>query len=408
MKTALAVVGLGLGDEGKGVTVDRLAASLKPDLVVRFNGGYQAAHHVQPSAGAAVHCFSQFCSGTLAGVKGHLSRYVAVEPVAMRNEATSLHLNCGLVNPYEMLTVDPFALVVTPYHRWMNQQEEMDRGDDRHGSCGLGIWEAVSHQRAHPDEAIQICHLKSGLVNLVMDRLERIHTRLSKERGLCYPRSSTRIDRAWAQHWIDCAVPIHIDMDERVLDAADSVIFEGAQGVLLDENYGFHPHTSASTTTFVNAEKLNVDYYGCKEFRRIGVVRSHMTRHGAGPLPTEDPTWPLPMGEQNAASEWQGAFRIGAFDEVLLRYALDVCGGVDELVVTHTDYPQIQMVDDPCTLGIPKGIQEQERLTEFVSSLAKARHVRRVVSPGQLLSHLSRYAPIRMSGHGPARENWSS
>lgn len=394
----MAVVGLGFGDEGKGVTVDRMCVSEKPDLVVRFNGGYQAAHHVQPIAGGPVHCFSQFCSGTLAGVPGHLSRYVAIEPVAMRNEAMMLQ-GFGITDPYSMLTADTFALVVTPYHRWMNQQDEAARGDQRHGSCGLGIWEAVSHQRAHPDEAIQLAHLKSQDKNLVWHRMEKIRSRLEDERGLVAPKGYA-ITRRWVDHWIDCARPIRAAMDEAVIGMADSVIYEGAQGVLLDENFGFHPHTSASTSTFANAIAL-----AGPGLRKIGVVRSHMTRHGAGPMPTEDPSMPLPVGECNATGEWQGRFRIGAFDEALFRYALDVCYGVDEIVVTHLDYPEIRVANGPWTLGLPKDLAGQETLTRLVSSrtFSGAGSLCIPCSAKELVERLRGYAEVREGGHGSAR-----
>lgn len=409
MKRAQAVVGLGFGDEGKGVTVDRLCALEKPDLVVRFNGGYQAAHYVQPSTDGPVHCFSQFCAGTLAGVPGHLSRYVAVEPVALRNEAKALQENHGVTNPYEMLTVDPFALVVTPWHRFMNQQEEAARGVHRHGSCGLGIWEAVSHQRAHPDEAICVAHLKSGLIELIWDRLERIRRRLEQERGLDTRRLPTPypIDLVWTQRWMECALPMRVEMDEYALSRADAVVFEGAQGVLLDEHYGFHPHTSASTSTFAQAQSL-AQAAGCREFTKIGVMRSHLTRHGAGPLPTEDPSLPMPRAEANGDGPWQGAFRVGAFDEVLLRYALDVCGGVDALVVTHLDYPQIRVVDAPCTLGLPKTIEDQEHTTALLGSSMFSHESRPPVdvSDKELVRRLHKYADVRMGGYGPTRTEY--
>lgn len=101
-------------------------------------------------------------------------------------------------------------------------------------------------------------------------------------------------------------------------------MFEGAQGVLLDEWHGFHPYTTWSTTTFGNAETLLAE--AAMTATRLGVVRCYLTRHGPGPLVTEDPTLELP-DPHNGRNEWQGAFRVGHFDAVALRYAIEVAGG---------------------------------------------------------------------------------
>jgi adenylosuccinate synthase len=113
----------------------------------------------------------------------------------------------------------------------------------------------------------------------------------------------------------------------------DTVIFEGSQGVLLDEVHGYAPHNTWSDCTFGNADKLLV---GIKcETTRIGVTRTYMTRHGTGPFPTEDPSimWP----DHNKEGEWQGAFRQGVIDIELLRYAIEKIGKLDGLAVTHLD-----------------------------------------------------------------------
>jgi adenylosuccinate synthase len=116
------------------------------------------------------------------------------------------------------------------------------------------------------------------------------------------------------------------------------VVFEGAQGVLLDEWHGFHPYTTWSTTTPAWADKLLAGAGMAGEALRLGVVRTYTTRHGAGPLVTEDAdlTAALPDAH-NGTGRWQGAFRVGHFDAVAHRYAVDVAGGVDAIALTHLD-----------------------------------------------------------------------
>ena len=115
---------------------------------------------------------------------------------------------------------------------------------------------------------------------------------------------------------------------------AGPVVFEGAQGVLLDEWRGFHPYTTWSTTTFANAETLLAE--AGQTAVRLGVVRSYLTRHGPGPFVTEDSTREFPE-PHNRYGAWQGAFRIGHPDAVALQYAVEVAGGVDVVALTHLD-----------------------------------------------------------------------
>lgn len=315
MNEHVAVVDLGYGDAGKGTVVDALCASAPVRAVLRFNGGAQAAHNVVTEDGRQ-HTFAQFGSGTLRGVPTHLTRFVVVDPLALAAEAAALG------NPFELLTVDGDALLATPWHRAANRRRERQRGGDRHGSCGMGVGETMAYALSHADAP------------RVSDTLSR--TRLS--------RRLAALEAALGP----AGVPLDDVVDTflafgrtvRIVDGSHSdrllregpCVFEGAQGVLLDEWRGWHPHTTWSTTTFANVSSL------CGSFRRLGVVRTYTTRHGAGPFVTEDPALDLPEGH-NATGEWQGAFRVGHFDAVAHSYAVEVAGGVDGLAVTHLDVP---------------------------------------------------------------------
>jgi len=154
-------------------------------------------------------------------------------------------------------------------------------------------------------------------------------------------------------------------------------VFEGAQGVLLDEWRGFHPYTTWSTTTFANAETLLAEALLAEAGEtalRLGVVRCYLTRHGPGPFVTEDPTLELPE-PHNRRGAWQGAFRVGHQDAVALRYAVEVTGGVDAVALTHLDtaarHPlrlcRSYQVDGQrltrITPGPPRDLRWQEQLT---------------------------------------------
>ncbi len=124
---------------------------------------------------------------------------------------------------------------------------------------------------------------------------------------------------------------------QRWLHQAETVIFEGAQGVLLDKDAGFHPFTTWSRCTADNAYDLIQEMASDSSVFQIGVMRSYAVRHGPGPLPTETDFLTSIVSEHNRYNEWQGAVRYGWFDAVLARYALDVTGRIDALVVTHLD-----------------------------------------------------------------------
>jgi adenylosuccinate synthase len=123
-----------------------------------------------------------------------------------------------------------------------------------------------------------------------------------------------------------------------IMQQPGAAIFEGAQGALLDEWHGFHPHTTWSTTTLENADLLlaEVGYTGTQT--RIGITRAYATRHGAGPLITEDTALTRALPDPcNGYGIWQGGFRVGWLDLVMLRYALEVVGPLDYLAVTCLD-----------------------------------------------------------------------
>ena len=114
------------------------------------------------------------------------------------------------------------------------------------------------------------------------------------------------------------------------------MIFEGAQGVLLDQNHGFHPHTTWSDCTPSGALEL-LEGIDCP-IRRLAVTRAYSVRHGPGPFPTHLPAMDRDLDEpHNDDRGWQGAFRRGALDLVALRYGLAAAGGADGLAISFLD-----------------------------------------------------------------------
>jgi len=360
------VVDLGFGDAGKGTVVDWLASPAAaavgladpPVAVVRFNGGAQAGHNVVAPDGRH-HTFAQFGSATLHGIPTVLSRYMLVQPIALAAEATGLR-RLGVPDPFGLLSVDIDALLTTPYHAAVNRALERSRGNAAHGSCGMGIGETVAYALAHPGDApcVGDCIDRS----LLKRRLEWLRDWADARLAELSPagvvrRLPTASDLADAYGSFASRVNFSDSAALGRLARSGRLIFEGAQGVLLDESYGFHPHTTWSRTTFANALELlgstGVDVDDQRQALRIGVSRTYATRHGAGPFVTEDSRLrPLLQEPHNGTDHWQGAFRVGHLDLVGLRYAVDCCGGIDALAMTHLDRAEALAQTNPGELRV--------------------------------------------------------
>jgi adenylosuccinate synthase len=343
------VVGLAYGDCGKGSLVDYLTRSSGASTIVRFSGGPQAGHNVVTSDGRH-HTFSQFGSGTFAGANTLLSRFMLIEPYAMINEARHLHaIGCGKV--WDRLFIDHRCIVITPVHQAANRLRELARGEFAHGTCGQGVGEAVEDDLQLPGRTLRAGEM--GDTNLTREKLhEAARLKAALLRSLVSqlgddPRAQRDIQTIQQPDWIDVAVDVYRDVARaaRMLSSDEScalirkggIVFEGAQGVLLDQDIGFHPHTTWSRTTPNNAIELLAEAEVKHSPRTIGVLRCYATRHGIGPLVSEESARrdQLPELHNNDRGR-QGTFRVGVFDAVAARYALQHAA-VDSIALTHTD-----------------------------------------------------------------------
>lgn len=343
---AFVIADLGFGDAGKGLLTDFLVRRTGARMVVRYNGGAQAGHNVVTPEGRH-HTFAQFGAGTLVpGTRTFLSRNVVVHPAALLREEAHLRA-LGVTDAFERLRISGGALAITPYHQALNRLRELARGAARHGSCGAGVGETVTHDRALPDDAIRVRELgdAAGLRRKLARIREYACEEVRRFDSVALAQAEARPELAllesidMPQQWIDEVrfVATVVD-DDRWWANEDAVIFEGAQGVLLDEWHGFHPHTTWSTCTTAPATTLLSDVAPDADVCRIGVLRTYAVRHGAGPLPTESSDVDGTPPDHNTFNAWQGAVRRGWFDGVLARYALEADGNIDVLAVTHLDW----------------------------------------------------------------------
>lgn len=295
------VIGANYGDEGKGLVTDYLST---PDtLVVRFNGGAQAGHTVVEPGGWR-HVFHHVGSGTFRGARTLLSRFFILNPFIFVKETDAL----GDTPP---IYVDPRAPVTTPYDMLLNQAVERLRGSARHGSCGLGINETVTR---HQSLWLSYSHLfKERDLRKRLQQIERDWLPVrARALGVDVPMVDPWLLDAYIQacHTLVDRTTVCLDAEE-IAHYMGPILFEGAQGLLLDEVRGQFPHVTRSRTGLTNVALLTqepVDVYY--------VTRAYLTRHGAGPLPGE--TTGHPYGwtgpETNVSGEWQGDFRYAPLD----------------------------------------------------------------------------------------------
>ena len=337
MNTYFLVVGLGYGDEGKGRIVAELTRALASDLTVRYNGGPQAGHNVVMPDGRH-HTFSQFGCGTFSGARTFLSKHVMIAPGDAIVEAEVLRIKSGFAGALSRTWVDERARVITPYHVLVNRFTEQQRGVGRHGSCGKGVGAAVEFYMHHPELTIRAGDLRDR--RACHDKLWNIRNAYSKAIPT-HVLDDVLLDLT-LKHYEEYANCVHIITPEQssvLLHSAACPIFEGAQGVLLDEQYGFAPYNTWSNTTLGNAYQILREFSISQEIKTLGVIRPYATRHGPGPFPTgNDGLTYLFPDQHNGWNQWQRNFRVGWFDVPAIRYGLRCLGTqLDGLALTHED-----------------------------------------------------------------------
>jgi adenylosuccinate synthase len=314
VREARAVIGAGYGDEGKGLMVDALAAATPGAVVVRSNGGAQAGHTVTLEDGRR-HVFHHLGAGALAGAATHLSRFFVSCPMVFEAERQAV---AGLGGEGRV-EADPRGLVTTPWDILVNQAMEARRGAGRHGSCGMGFGETIERGL---DESFTLTVADLSAPGL-KQRLEAI-----RDRWLPRRLAALRLDldvretaiahdpRILAVFMDDCRA-----FAEQVRPRPDrdlhgrAVIFEGAQGLMLDQAIGAMPHVTRSHTGLANISVIAAEA-GIERLRVAYVTRAYATRHGAGPLDgARDLGGAFDIVDAtNMPNPWQGALRHAPLD----------------------------------------------------------------------------------------------
>jgi len=330
----VAVVGAQWGDEGKGKIVDWL--SERADVVVRFQGGHNAGHTLV--IGNVEYKLSLLPSGVVRpGKLSIIGNGVVVDPWALVAEIETMREKGLDISPRNLRLADNAALIL-PSHGALDRAREERRGEQKIGTTGRGIGPAYEDKVGR--RAIRVCDLadRKALEWRVDDVLLHHNALL---RGLGEPE----VDRAEliaalnavAPHVLPYAGPVW-----RLLDDARSegkrILFEGAQGAMLDVDHGTYPFVTSSNTLAAQAATGSGIAPGALGYV-LGITKAYTTRVGSGPFPTE-----LKDAVGEKLGERGREFgvvtgrkrRCGWFDAVAVRQAVKAAG-IDGIALTKLD-----------------------------------------------------------------------
>ena len=324
MKEIIVVIGKNFGDEGKGQTVNDLCRTGNA-LVVRHNGGAQAGHTVEEGDFRFV--FHQLGSGSYRGCPTFWARSFLPDLLKLGEEMEAL----AAFSPITHVHASPDCACTTVYDVLLNSLTETLRGSQKHGSCGMGIFEAVLRGRKEPFR-LTLGELMDRDAPYLLQRLHRIREQYAKPRlenlRRQFPEQFGRKEIiGWADlicddqvlfnatgiMWDNLRKYVIPNNFSRLAAQYDRIIFESAQGLMLDwENEEYSPHLTASHTGLKNVAALLQELPRPYSLDVIYVTRAYVTRHGAGRLDHECPGAeinPQIRDATNVPNPWQDALR---------------------------------------------------------------------------------------------------
>jgi len=342
---SIVVVGAQWGDEGKGKVVDYLAGSF--DYIARCAGGHNAGHTVIFDGHRFVLQLIP-CGILRPGRQAIIGSGVVVDPQALVAELDTL-AKAG-IDVNGRLHLSKRAHLIFPYHRQMEKAAEAARGAGKIGTTSRGIGPAYEDKMAR--HGLRVAELMEPA--LFREKLERV---TQEKNAVCEAAYGTKLDMTGvADQYLAYAErlrPYAADTSELVnaaLDAGRSVLFEGAQGTMLDIDFGTYPFVTSSNATSGGA-CIGLGVGPMRINGVVGVTKAYTTRVGSGPFPTEMPD--LEAKEVRDRGNEYGAVtgrprRCGWLDLFVLRYA-KMINGISSLVVTKLDVFDTQREIQICT-----------------------------------------------------------
>jgi adenylosuccinate synthase len=357
----VTVIGAQWGDEGKGKIVDWLAS--RADAVVRFQGGHNAGHTLV--VGNTTYKLSLLPSGIVTGTLSIIGNGVVLDPWALKAEIEKLEGQGVTINPDNFAIADNCPLIL-PIHRDLDALRETAAGAGKIGTTGRGIGPAYEDKVGR--RAIRVCDLAHlDELEPQLDRVCAHHDALRA--GFDEPpvdRERLLSDlRAIAPFVLQYAQPVWKRL-KKVRKAGAKILFEGAQGVLLDVDHGTYPFVTSSNTVSGTAAAGSGLGPGATGFV-LGIVKAYTTRVGSGPFPTElDDDTGQKLGERGHefGTVTGRKRRCGWFDAVLVRQSCAISG------VTGIALTKLDVLDGFDTVKICTGYRLHGKILDYLPSHA--------------------------------------
>jgi adenylosuccinate synthase len=415
----VTVVGAQWGDEGKGKLVDWLSA--RADVVVRFQGGHNAGHTLV--VGNQVYKLSLLPSGVVQGKLSVIGNGVVVDPWALLAEIDRVRAQGVTITPDVLALADNAALIL-PLHGELDIAREAE-SIHKIGTTGRGIGPAYEDKVGR--RAIRVADLSDReALEAKIDRLLAHHAPLRRGLGLSEARPDEILAalEAVAPKILPYAKPAWKLLDEAV-KGGQRVLFEGAQGALLDVDHGTYPYVTSSNT--VAGQAAAGSGLGPKGPGYVlGILKAYTTRVGEGPFPTElfDEVG-RHLGEvgQEVGTVTGRARRCGWFDAVLARQSVAI-NGIDGIALTKLDVldglPTLRIcvgydADGERLDHLPAGLKAQSRIRPLYEEIEGWRGSTRGARsfrdlPAEAVKYVRRIeeligAPVALLGTSPERDD---
>lgn len=304
---AIAVIGANFGDEGKGITTARLSKDLNNAINIRYNSGCGAGHTVETRDGFR-HVFGHIGSAAVNNIPTFLSEYFVSCPHLFKKEYEELKQKIQIPDIY----VHPESQVTLNWDILLNQEKERQRGSCRLGSTGVGLHETIVRGN---EVKIYAKDLQS-ITEKELKQLRDTYYTPKLEHITFYPGVLTSDDFITKQiESFRYFKENTILFNTTYLKRFDTLVFEGAQGLLLDEDHEWFPYVTHSKTGMCNIQKI-LNEVPVDNLEINYVTRCYLTRHGPGPFPTEADIskYITVLDETNKFNEFQRNLRIGHID----------------------------------------------------------------------------------------------
>jgi adenylosuccinate synthase len=417
---AVVVVGAQWGDEGKGKIVDWL--SHRADVIVRFQGGHNAGHTLV--VGDKTYKLALLPSGLVQGKLSVIGNGVVVDPWHLAEEIEKLRGQGVTITPDRLILADNACLIL-PLHKDLDKARESAAGDSKIGTTGRGIGPAYEDKVGR--RAIRVADLADpAALDWKIERLLAHHNAL--RRGLDLPE----VDVALLKKQLLDVAPGTLAYARpawRVLEEArinrKRILFEGAQGSLLDVDHGTYPYVTSSNVVAGQAAAGSGMGPGAISYV-LGLVKAYTTRVGEGPFPTElhDEIGKKlgDIGKEVGVNTGRPR-RCGWFDSVLVRQCAAI-SGIDGIALTKLDvldgFEELKIcvgykIGDKSFDHLPAGVNEQSAVTPIYESFQGWTETTRGARswndlPAQAIKYVRRIeeligCPVAMLSTSPERED---